>query len=110
MSVPFEEIIAKQGTALVRAIALSGATGGPLDLTGAVVNFRIWEAGTEVDLYGPVALQIIEPATLGTVALAMASAQVDQLPLGKQLWYDVIVVDGPAMVQGRLYLEPNRVR
>lgn len=109
-AVPFEHIVAKRGTAEVRLVSLYGATGGPLDLTAAVVNFRIWEEGTTVDLFGPVALQIIAPATLGKVALAMSSAQVDQLPVDKKLWYDVIIVNGPAMVQGRFYLEPNRVR
>lgn len=110
MSAPIESIVVKQGTATSRPVALTDSSGGPLDLTSAVVNFRAWEEGTQIDALGPVALEPEGPPEEGVVLLVISGAQASQLDPAKRYWYDIIVVNGPAMVQGRLYVEANRIR
>lgn len=97
------DLTVKQGDTRSYPLTLTGAP----DLSEATVNFRAWEAGAATDAIPALALALQED---GSFTLLLSADMVAALSPVAAYWYDVQVVGGPTIVEGRLYVEADRVR
>lgn len=108
--IPLVSITVKQGDIDGLPLAVTGSDGLPLDLSDATLNFRAWEEGTDVDLIGPQELTILDPPEAGQARLTLLPLAIADLDPDKRYWYDVKLVGGSTVAEGRLYVEAERIR
>jgi hypothetical protein len=111
ISVPFADIVVKDGDTVSIPIEITASSGGPLDLTTAEVVARVWVEGEETDIIAPFPLVPVDPPTAGIALLQLAPDDYAPLtPRSERYWYDVRVVNGRTILQGRFYFGPDRAR
>jgi hypothetical protein len=72
---------------------------------------RFWVEGEDANVAGPFVLTVEEPETAGIVSIPFGPAQLSGLTArGPRYWYDIQITNGATVLEGRLFVEPDRVR
>lgn len=109
MNANIATLVGKVGDTIEIPIEITEADGSPADLTGRTIALRVWEKGTDTDLY-TVPLTPYEPPTAGIAAIILGPTYGDLLPRSARYWFDIREQGGETIAGGPFFLAPDRFR